>query len=63
MTDENETPNYRGQVHCSDCDKAIDISEAFQPEGEEYTLYFCGLECYAHWRKQHAPENPLPGRK
>jgi hypothetical protein len=52
MADEEEVPGHEGQVSCEFCRKNIPRSEAFQPEGEEYVAYFCGLECYQAWRKE-----------
>lgn len=40
------------RVHCSECLKEIAPSEAYQPEAEEYALYFCGLECFRKWRER-----------
>ncbi|WP_296226587.1 DUF3330 domain-containing protein [Ralstonia sp. UBA689] len=39
-------------VSCEICMKEVPISEAFVPEASDYVAYFCGLECYAQWRRQ-----------
>jgi hypothetical protein len=46
-----------GQLECAYCLKNVPTSEAYQPEGEEYTMYFCGLECYSAWRRQAAEKS------
>jgi hypothetical protein len=38
-------------MHCEACRKEIPVSEAVTAEGEEYVLYFCGIECFDLWRK------------
>ena len=37
------------RVACEVCLKEIPKSEAKSPEGTEYVLYFCGLDCYQKW--------------
>ncbi|KAI3604136.1 hypothetical protein D8I24_2725 (plasmid) [Cupriavidus necator H850] len=32
--------------------KEVPKSEAIVPEACDYVAYFCGLECYAQWRRQ-----------
>jgi hypothetical protein len=43
--------------------ESIPRSETHHPEGEEYVMYFCGLECYAVWRGEAAKGDPRPGRE
>ena len=48
------------RVHCRECLKGIAPSEAYQPEAEDYALYFCGLECFSKWRER-AEKEIAPG--
>ncbi len=48
------------RVHCRECLTEIAPSEAYQPEAEEYALYFCGLECFSKWRER-AEKEIAPG--
>lgn len=41
-------------VRCSYCDEWLPGDEAISPEGDEYALYFCGLECHALWEAERA---------
>jgi hypothetical protein len=43
-------------VHCGECMKEVPRSEAISREGTDYTLFFCGLDCFERWRKSH-PED------
>lgn len=36
-------------LQCSECLKEVPRSEAFVREGADYTLYFCGLDCFDKW--------------
>ncbi|HKK13434.1 MAG TPA: DUF3330 domain-containing protein [Gammaproteobacteria bacterium] len=40
------------RVKCETCLREIPRSEATSVEAEEYTLYFCGIDCYQRWRRQ-----------
>ncbi|MGC2166531.1 MAG: DUF3330 domain-containing protein [Gallionella sp.] len=42
----------RELVSCKVCLTEVPQSEASVPEAEGYVSYFCGLECYALWKKQ-----------
>lgn len=44
-------PTQEPTVSCEVCLRQIPKSEAKSREGREYTLYFCGLECYEKWRR------------
>ncbi len=46
------------RVSCDVCLKEVPKSEAQSPEGSDYVLYFCGLDCYERWRQQKDPEAP-----
>ena len=39
-------------VSCAICRKEIPLSEALIPEAADYMVYFCGLECYAEWKRR-----------
>lgn len=39
-------------VACDICCKEVPISVAKTPESVDYVVHFCGLECYAQWKKQ-----------
>jgi hypothetical protein len=38
-------------VKCTVCLKEIPRSEAKSPEGQDYLIYFCGLDCYDRWNQ------------
>lgn len=56
MTTQKEGRDLEGQLGCDYCHRQIPHSEAFHPEGEEYAMYFCGLECFQAWRRKAAEE-------
>ena len=39
-------------VSCNVCMKKVPSSEARVFEAEDYVLYFCGIECFDHWRRK-----------
>lgn len=39
-------------VPCEVCQKEVPLSEAKQFEAEDYVAYFCGLDCYAEWKRR-----------
>ncbi len=49
---ELEIPSDPDRIACKICFKEIPLSEAVNEEVTDYVLHFCGLECYARWRKQ-----------
>ena len=49
-----EKPLEPEKVACDVCLKEIPASEAKSAEAVDYMHYFCGLECYAKWKKQGA---------
>lgn len=55
MTPSNK-PVEVEQVVCEICLKEVPITEAVVPEASDYVVHFCGLECYAKWRKNPAGE-------
>lgn len=47
----------RLSVACEICHKEVPLSEARSFEAEDYVAHFCGLECYAEWkRRSELPE-------
>ena len=38
------------QASCQVCLHEVPLSEAVVPEGVDYMMYFCGLDCYAAWK-------------
>jgi hypothetical protein len=51
--DDTETPEPRApeKVSCALCRRQVPAEEALQQEGEDYLLWFCGLECYNSWKR------------
>ena len=39
-------------IQCEVCLKEIPKSEAQSSEASDYVAHFCGLDCYAQWKKQ-----------
>lgn len=39
-------------VACEICQKEVPLSEARRFEAEDYVAHFCGLECYAEWKRR-----------
>jgi hypothetical protein len=52
MSDEPGTPSPKEEdlVACQVCLTEIPLSVAKSQEAEEYTLHFCGIECYDKWK-------------
>lgn len=40
------------KVNCEVCLQEIPATEARSAEGQDYVLYFCGLDCYDKWREK-----------
>jgi len=40
------------RVSCHICETQVPLSEAISPEGEDYMLHFCGMDCFARWYRQ-----------
>ena len=51
MVKKSDLPEVE-KVSCAICSKEIPLSEALIPEAADYMVYFCGLECYAQWKKR-----------
>lgn len=50
-------------VSCAECMRTIPSSEAYDPEGSDYVMCFCGLECYEAWRRNAERELEAADRK
>jgi hypothetical protein len=42
------------KIPCHVCKKMIPKAAAIHPEGEDYVLNFCSLECLDYWKKEKA---------
>ena len=40
------------KIPCQVCNKEIPLSEATVAEATDYVAHFCGLECYAEWKRR-----------
>ena len=58
MTEESK-PVEPEHVSCEVCLKLVPRSGAASAEARDYVAYFCGLDCYDKWRREHSPE-PAP---
>ncbi len=38
-------------IRCETCLKEIPRTEAYTREGDDYVLFFCGLDCHEQWLK------------
>lgn len=59
-------PKLEENVACDVCLTEIPESVAMSSEANEYTQYFCGIECYEKWRekeKAHPEEGENKTRK
>jgi hypothetical protein len=43
-------------VNCATCRRELPQDQALTPEGGDYTLWFCGIECYAQWRREQGSD-------
>lgn len=50
------TPKEPDIVTCEVCLAEIPESVAMSSEADEYTQYFCGIECYNKWREKDESE-------
>ena len=48
-----ELPDAPAQAQCAVCGADIVPGQAKSVETQDYMLYFCGLDCYQKWRKEH----------
>lgn len=45
-------------VTCAVCLKEVPRSEAQVAEAVDYVAYFCGLDCFERWKRDHPAANP-----
>nr|CAC80083.1 Urf-2 protein [Pseudomonas sp.] len=56
--------NNTSTISCCECCKDIPLDAALTPEGSEYVVHFCGLECYQRFmsradkRAASEPDHP-----
>ena len=50
-------------VSCEICLKEVPVDEAKVPEGADYFVHFCGLECYEKWKSQGGKPKETVARK
>jgi hypothetical protein len=43
-------PEEEDYIACQVCLKEIPKSAAMSQEADDYTLHFCGIECYNKWK-------------
>lgn len=60
MTEEDK-PTTGEWVPCEVCRKEVPVGEARSPEGGDYVLYLCGLDCYQKWSQQQGNGESSPG--
>jgi hypothetical protein len=39
---------------CEECEQEVANPAVMTPEGRDYALFFCGLDCYERWRQRNA---------
>jgi len=59
MVKKSDLPEVE-KVSCAICQKEIPLSEAVIPEAADYVAHFCGLECYAEWKRQNENSKNRP---
>jgi len=57
MTDEGE------KIACDVCKKEIPKAAALHPEGEEYVLNFCSIECLDFWKEEQEKNKKKANKK
>jgi len=48
---ERKKPLMTETISCEQCLKEVPKSGAVSAEASDYTMYFCGLECFHHWQE------------
>ena len=51
MSDQPESVEVE-KIPCHICSKEVPLSEAKVAEAADYVAYFCGLDCYAEWKRR-----------
>lgn len=57
MPDEPDKPEHAPlpeSVNCAVCRKEISRMDAIKDEGGEYVRWFCGFDCYHHWKTNNS---------
>ncbi len=57
MTAENQ------KIACDVCKREIPKAAALHPEGEEYVLNFCSIECLDYWKQEQKKAEPEKSKK
>ena len=47
-----DKPIVEKKIQCEVCLKEVPVSGAKVDESADYVRYFCGLDCFAKWKKQ-----------
>lgn len=47
-----DIPVELAQIACEICLREVPLSEAENPEAEDYVAHFWGLECFEIWKRQ-----------
>lgn len=56
----SDKPVEASLVSCEVCLKEIPRDEATIPEGVDYFVHFCGLDCYEKWKSQGGKPEEQP---
>lgn len=51
MANKHDLPEDE-KIPCDICRKEVPLSEAKTSEAVDYVAHFCGLDCYAEWKRQ-----------
>lgn len=57
MSSQSETAEVE-KVPCQICLKEVPLSEAKVAEAADYVAHFCGIECYAEWKRRGEQTEP-----
>ncbi len=47
----SKNPADSDSLSCEVCMKVMSTADEITPEATDYYLHFCGLDCYAQWKK------------
>jgi Domain of unknown function (DUF3330) len=53
-----EEPAEAARIVCDVCLKEVPADEAVVPEGVDYFVHFCGLQCYQEWVRRSGKPQP-----
>jgi hypothetical protein len=48
----SDKPVEASLISCEFCLKEVPVDEATIPEGVDYFVHFCGLDCYEKWKRR-----------